>query len=86
MSDKQFKDLYEETELLGNLLYYREEEIYKEKIEQEPDPKRQKEMRTRAASGFELGLQMGIVWQMHDLYKAKTIQDIEAVKTYFQNI
>ena len=77
-------DIYIEVELLGNTLHIREEEIYEARIAAESDPKRQKAMRSFRAMGNELGNQMGIVWAMHDLYKAETLEDILSVQKQLQ--
>lgn len=80
MNDIKTSDLYIQVELLGNTLHIREEEVYEARIQAESDLKRQKEMRSYRAMGNELGNQMGIVWAMHDLYKAQTEADILKVK------
>lgn len=78
-------DLYIEVELLGNTLHIGEAKVYDARIEAETDPRRQKEMRSRRASGYELGNQMGIVWAMHELYRAQTEADILKVKQQLEN-
>lgn len=78
-------DLYIEVELLGNVLHAGEAKVYQARIDSETDRKRQQDMRNRQASGYELGNQMGIVWAMHELYRAKTEADILKVKEQLEN-
>ena len=79
MTTKTFDELYLELELFGNTLYYKEEDIYKMRIEAETDPKRQREMSSYLIRAGEVGNMTGIVWTMHDLYRAKKNQDMEAL-------
>ena len=84
-NDIKTSDLYIEVELYGNTLHAAEETIYEACIQAEPDPKRQQQMRSYRAMGNELGHQMGIVWAMHELYRAQTEADILEVKTKLEN-
>ena len=79
MTTKTFDETYLELELFGNTLYYKEEDIYKMRIEAETDPKRQREMRSHLIMAGEVGNMTGIVWTMNDLYRAKKNQDMDAL-------
>lgn len=80
MQNVKETDLYLQVELQGNALHIGEERVYDLRVEAETDKTRQKEMKSRKAMGAELGNQMGIVWAMHELYRAESVEDILAVK------
>lgn len=78
-----FKDRYERLEWLLNLLYQKIEKVYDMEVLAEENLERQKDMKSYKALGNEVGNQTGIVWTLHDLYKAKTDKDLDEVERFY---
>jgi len=79
-----FKDRYERLEWLLNLLHHKIGKVYDMQVLAEQDPQRRKDMESYKALGNEVGNQMGIVWTLHELYRAKTDEELDNIQKVYE--